>query len=75
MTATGAGRLAVQGVTADVIGDLAARHGLRLHALVPAEASLESAYLELTRGSVEYTGAAAHGTDTPVRTIEARRAA
>jgi len=75
VTAGEQGRLEVQGVTADVIGDLAARHGLRLHALVPVEASLESAYLELTRDSVEYTGGTAIRTDTSISTPDARRAA
>jgi ABC-2 type transport system ATP-binding protein len=39
-------------------GDIAAEHGLRLHELAPIAASLESAYLELTRDSVEYAAAA-----------------
>ncbi len=80
-------RIEVHGVPAEAIGDLAADHGLRLHELVTRTTSLESAYLELTRGSVEYSGTdsahragpdrtAAHlsGTDTDIRTT-ARRAA
>jgi ABC-2 type transport system ATP-binding protein len=54
------GRLEVRGTTADLIGDLAAAHGLRLHGLVAATTSLESAYLELTRDAVEYTGTVQH---------------
>lgn len=60
VTAPEPGHLEVRGATADVIGDLAARHGLRLHGLVAATTSLETAYLELTRDSVEYTGTVQH---------------
>ena len=42
---------------AEAIGDIAAGHGLRLHELAPIAASLESAYHELTRDSVEYAAA------------------
>ena len=58
LTPTQAGRFEVRGLTADAIGDIAAGHGLRLHELAPIEASLESAYHELTRDSVEYAAAA-----------------
>lgn len=51
------GRFEVRGLTAAAIGDIAGRHGLTLHELAPVPASLESAYLELTRDSVEYAGA------------------
>ena len=54
LTSTEAGRFEVRDLTADAIGDIAAGHGLRLHELAPIAASLESAYLELTRDSVEY---------------------
>jgi ABC-2 type transport system ATP-binding protein len=57
LTSTDAGRFEVRGLTADVIGDIAAGHGLRLHELAPRAASLESAYLELTRDSVEFAAA------------------
>jgi ABC-2 type transport system ATP-binding protein len=57
LTSTDAGRFEVDGLTAEVIGDIAAGHGLRLHQLAPREASLESAYLELTRDSVEFAAA------------------
>jgi len=77
VAAADTGRLEVRGVTADVIGDLAAAHGLRLHALIPVEASLEQAYLDLTRDSVEYAGTSAHHTSTTAttNTTDARRAA
>ena len=57
LTSTAAGRFEVRGLAAEAIGDIAADHGLRLHELAPVEASLESAYLELTRDSVEYAAA------------------
>ncbi|MGW9195619.1 ABC transporter ATP-binding protein [Micromonospora chersina] len=46
--------LAVTGVTAGRVGDLAYELGVRLHELTPVAASLEEAFLELTAGSVEY---------------------
>ena len=36
------------------IGELAARDGLVLHELTPQRASLEAAFMELTRDSLEY---------------------
>ena len=65
LTSTEAGRFEVHGLTADEIGDIAAGHGLRLHELAPIAASLESAYLELTRDSVEYAAAASNPTSHP----------
>ena len=59
LTPTEPGRFEVRDLTADAIGDIAAGHGLRLHELAPIAASLESAYLELTRDSVERPSAAA----------------
>jgi len=76
LTAPQAGRLEVRGMTADVIGDLAAQHGLRLHGLVAVTTSLETAYLELTRDSVEYTGTVQHHVHAPHTTTDpSRRAA
>jgi ABC-2 type transport system ATP-binding protein len=46
--------LTVEGLTAPQIGDLAAHHGLRVHELTPITASLEDAFMELTRDEVEY---------------------
>ena len=61
MTARGAtvtrqddGALAVTGLDAPAIGDLAAARGIAVHALIPRTASLEQAYLDLTGDSVEY---------------------
>jgi ABC-2 type transport system ATP-binding protein len=44
----------VGGITAEQIGDLAAEHGIRLHELTPVQASLEEAFMELTRDDLEY---------------------
>lgn len=44
----------VQGVPAERIGDLAAELGVPVHELTPQRASLEQAYMELTRDAVEY---------------------
>jgi ABC-2 type transport system ATP-binding protein len=48
------GALEVIGLTAEQIGDAAAVHGLRLHELTPQQASLEEAFMELTRDDQEY---------------------
>jgi len=55
------GELAVTGVTAGTIGDLAYEMGVRLHELSPQEASLERAFMDLTADSVEYTGTSTAG--------------
>ncbi|MFF6788863.1 ABC transporter ATP-binding protein [Streptomyces filamentosus] len=46
--------LRVTGVDAPDIGRTAAAHGIELHALTPETASLEQAFMDLTRDSVEY---------------------
>jgi ABC-2 type transport system ATP-binding protein len=46
--------LEVQGLTAEQIGDAAARHGLVLHELTPEKVSLEQAFMELTREETEF---------------------
>jgi ABC-2 type transport system ATP-binding protein len=51
------GALVVTGLDAAAIGDLAAEHGIAVHALIPRQASLEQAYLDLTGESVDYHGA------------------
>ena len=48
------GVLEVAGLSAEEIGDLAADRGLRLHELTPLQASLEEAFMELTREDIEY---------------------
>jgi ABC-2 type transport system ATP-binding protein len=49
-----AGVLEVRGVTAEAIGDVAFDHGIRLHGLALLEPSLEDAFMEMTRDSVEF---------------------
>jgi ABC-2 type transport system ATP-binding protein len=51
------GLLEVHGLTAPQIGDLAASNGLALHELTPQQASLEEAFMELTREDVEFKAA------------------
>ena len=53
--------LVVTGLDAPAIGDLAAAHGIAVHALIPRSASLEEAYLDLTGDSVEYRAASPEG--------------
>ncbi len=48
------GALVVTGLDAAAIGDLAAGHGIAVHALVPRQGSLEDAYLDLTSESADY---------------------
>ena len=51
--------LEVSGVTAEQIGDIAAKHNIVLHELTPKQASLEEAFMELTRDEVEFKAVAA----------------
>jgi ABC-2 type transport system ATP-binding protein len=52
------GGLAVTGLDAPAIGDLAAEHGIAVHALIPRTASLEDAYLDLTGDAADFHAAA-----------------
>jgi ABC-2 type transport system ATP-binding protein len=54
VNAVDGGALEVSGLTAEQIGDVAAERHIRLHELTPQQASLEEAFMELTRGDVEY---------------------
>ncbi|MDT4976164.1 MAG: type transport system ATP-binding protein [Pseudonocardiales bacterium] len=49
-----AGLLEVHGLNAEQIGDVAFEHQLRLHGLAVQEASLEEAFMEMTRDTVEF---------------------
>jgi ABC-2 type transport system ATP-binding protein len=53
------GLIEVHGLTAQQIGEIAARHGIVLHELTPQQASLEEAFMDLTRDDVEFKTAAA----------------
>jgi ABC-2 type transport system ATP-binding protein len=61
------GGLAVTGLGADAIGDLAATYGVALHQLITRHASLEEAYLDLTGASTDFRAAsqAPSGPGTP----------
>ena len=48
------GALLVRGASSEVVGDLAAQHGVVLHELSTQQASLEEAYLRLTDDAVQY---------------------
>jgi ABC-2 type transport system ATP-binding protein len=52
--ARGAGELTVTGIEAAQIGQLAAANRIELHELSPRRATLESAFMELTEGTLEY---------------------
>ena len=54
VTTVAPGQLEVAELTSAEIGDLVAGRGLPLHELTPLSASLEEAYLSLTRDEVEY---------------------
>lgn len=62
VTQTEPGRLEVIGLISDQIGDIAVANNLSIHELVLHRASLEEAFVEMTKDSVEYrsteTGAA-----------------
>jgi ABC-2 type transport system ATP-binding protein len=54
VTSTEQGLLEVTGRTAAQIGDVARDLGVSLHELAPRQASLEEAFMEMTRDEVEY---------------------
>ena len=57
VTAAGPGLLEVRGLTAVQIGEAAAANQLVLHELTPQQASLEEAFMTLTRDDVEFRAA------------------
>ena len=46
--------LQVSGLTVEQVGETAAAHGVVLHGLAPHQASLEEAFMDLTRGELEF---------------------
>jgi len=48
------GSLRLHGITTDRVGDLAAANQLTVHELVEEKASLEAAFMEMTRDSVDF---------------------
>jgi ABC-2 type transport system ATP-binding protein len=63
----GASGLAVSGMDAPAIAGLAAGHDIPVHELTPRHASLEEAYLDITKDSVEYRARSQAGEGTAVR--------
>jgi ABC-2 type transport system ATP-binding protein len=55
------GALAVTRLSASEVGELSGRAGIFLHELSPQAASLEEAFMEVTRDSVEYHGSVGPG--------------
>jgi ABC-2 type transport system ATP-binding protein len=54
---TASGALEVKGLSPAAIGDIALRLGIALHELSPQQASLEQAFMDMTRGEVEFHAA------------------
>ena len=65
-----ADELTVTGMPAERIGYLAAREGLEIYGLTPQSATLEEAFMDLTRSSLEY-GTPADGTHHRAKEIKA----
>ena len=54
VTSSSPGLLEVTGLTAAQVGEAAAAHGIVLHELIPHQASLEEAFMDLTRDELEF---------------------
>ncbi len=65
VTSEAAGVLEIDGLAAEQIGETAAANGIVLHELTPLQASLEQAFMELTRGELEYAAAELLGDAEP----------
>ena len=61
VTAAEAGVLDIEGLDSEAVGRAAHENGILLYELVPGTASLEEAFMELTRDDVEYRGTAPAG--------------
>jgi ABC-2 type transport system ATP-binding protein len=68
------GLLTVTNMEAPRVGELAAADGLVLHELTPKRGSLEEAFMELTRESVEYGGGIATAPEPPAQAAEPQAA-
>ena len=68
------GLLTVTNMEAPRVGELAAAGGLVLHELTPKRGSLEQAFMELTRESVEYGGGLAAAPEPPAQAAEPQAA-
>ncbi len=58
------GALDISGLTADRVGDTAAAHGIAIYELAAQTASLEEAFMEVTRDAVEYRPSSHAGRQT-----------
>ncbi|WP_405797496.1 ATP-binding cassette domain-containing protein [Streptomyces sp. NBC_01506] len=68
-TGTSPDELDVRGVDGEYIGRIAAAHGVPVYELTPRTASLEQAFMDLTRDEVEYqAGSATHNAVTETAT-------
>jgi ABC-2 type transport system ATP-binding protein len=65
VTSNEPGVLAVEGLTAERVGEIAAANDVVLHQLTPVRASLEEAFMELTREELEYKAL-----DAPAGSVE-----
>ncbi|EMD25734.1 ABC transporter ATP-binding protein [Amycolatopsis azurea] len=63
------GSLDVAGLDAPRIGDIALERRLGLHELTPVRASLEAAFMDLTKNSVQYRSASEHKLAETVRAL------
>jgi ABC-2 type transport system ATP-binding protein len=54
VTSSEPGLLEIAGLTAQQVGEVAAANGIVLHELAPVQASLEQAFMDLTRDAVEF---------------------
>jgi ABC-2 type transport system ATP-binding protein len=59
VTTTGTDVLEINGLDSEAVGKIAAANGITLYELIPRRASLEEAFMELTRDDVEFRGNAA----------------
>jgi ABC-2 type transport system ATP-binding protein len=64
----GSGLVEISGIDSRAIGEAAAEHNIVLHELTPQHASLEEAFVELTRDEIEFSGT------TPAEVPELREA-
>jgi len=56
VTEDGSGVIEVNGMTTEDVGDLAAEHAITLHELSTVKASLEEAFMQITKDAVEFHG-------------------
>ncbi len=73
VTTTDNDGMQVAGLTSPVVGRIAAEAGIALAELTPQRASLEEAFMEITRDSVEFDAALDASTDSTDSTVEVAR--